>query len=398
MKRAILWAVLPCAAGCTDTKDPITGTQSIGVELVSPSDPGEISRRLPDTMRSVTVNLTAYDADHNVDTSFENQLQIYAQFLGTLTPSLSEEPNAPALYKVAMTDGVAKNVTLTLPPVFGQTTLWVDDGQAANPTYATGTSPVLWFRDPTIADLQTPVSETALDALTNSPLNLKQVTVSSSRYGANGRLVVTSVYTQGYTVADVNCADANGTPPCVAGNYDHMVVFSFSAPTDQTGKLLQVGQVIDSFTGGVSEFNGLTEMSFPSTMASSSAVDLRRLPAPATFSSSWFGALSNPDGRINFERHEAGPIEVLNAKVCDLDDDFTTYGQWKIDPAGVGGNCDGNANVLNVVTTGVISGFDPSSAVGKTAPRIVGILRPVEIGSFNVWIIYPRTAADLTLQ
>jgi hypothetical protein len=28
----------------------------------------------------------------------------------------------------------------------------------------------------------------------------------------------------------------------------------------------------------------------------------------------------------------------------------------------------------------------------------VGTLRPVNIGSFNVWIVYPRSAADLTLQ
>jgi hypothetical protein len=36
--------------------------------------------------------------------------------------------------------------------------------------------------------------------------------------------------------------------------------------------------------------------------------------------------------------------------------------------------------------------------VGKTLPRVVGTLRPVNIGTFNVWIVYPRSAADLTLQ
>jgi hypothetical protein len=36
--------------------------------------------------------------------------------------------------------------------------------------------------------------------------------------------------------------------------------------------------------------------------------------------------------------------------------------------------------------------------VGKTLPRLVGNLRPINIGSFNVWIIYPRSAADFTLQ
>ena len=34
---------------------------------------------------------------------------------------------------------------------------------------------------------------------------------------------------------------------------------------------------------------------------------------------------------------------------------------------------------------------------GMTVTRVVGVLRPVNIGSFNVWIIYPRDSADLTL-
>ena len=40
--------------------------------------------------------------------------------------------------------------------------------------------------------------------------------------------------------------------------------------------------------------------------------------------------------------------------------------------------------------------FDPAAAVGQTLPRVVGILRPVNIGSFNVWIIYPRAMSDLS--
>jgi hypothetical protein len=83
--------------------------------------------------------------------------------------------------------------------------------------------------------------------------------------------------------------------------------------------------------------------------------------------------------------------------VCELDDEYETFRQWKLDPAGVGGDCSNNGNVLNVITTGVISDFDPAALVGKTLPRVVGVLRPVEIGDFNVWIIFPRSEADLTL-
>jgi len=392
MKHILLLLAL---AGCVEHKPGVTGTQSIGVELVSPASPGDKLHRLADGARTITVNLTAYDAAFAVDTTFDRDVQVYAQFLGTLTPELG---STPALATFHMTAGRAMAQTLMLPPVLGPTTLWVDDGADADPTYATGASPTLWYRDPTIADLQTPPRETALDALTASPLQNKQVTVDSSRYGANGRLVVTSVFSQGYTVSDVQCIDAAGTPPCTAKAYDHVEVFSFSAPFDGNGNAIQEGQVIDGFAGGVSEFNGLTEIGFPVTFATSTATTPDRRPAavkldPAT----WFGPLSASDGIINFERNEAGAIEIDGGKVCNLDSDYVTFKQWKLDPTGTGGDCSGNRNVLNVITTGVISDLDPATLVGKTLPRVVGILRPVEIGTFNVWIIFPRSHADLTL-
>jgi len=200
-------------------------------------------------------------------------------------------------------------------------------------------------------------------------------------------------------VSDVQCSDPSGAPPCTTQAYDHVEVFSFSAPRDQRGKLLRQGQVIDGFSGGVAEFNGLTEIGFPVTFATNDAVVPERLPAPVVFDKdTWFLPLSNPQGMINFERNEAAPIEVRGATVCDLDDDYVTFKQWKIDPLGVGGDCSNNRNVLNVITAGVVADVEPATLVGKTVPRVVGVVRPVEIGSFNVWIIFPRSAADLTLQ
>ncbi len=402
-------------AGCVDHQGGITGTQSIGVELVSPMDPGDLQHRLPDTLRAITVNLTAYDEAFEVDSSFERDVEVYAQFFGTVTPtptldSLTQMVPEP-LATFHLTAGKVMNQTVTLPLVFGPTTLWIEDGPKPisssnrkvdptyHPTYATGTSPTLWFRDLFIADIQTPAVETALNALVDSPLENKQITVDSSRYGDAGRLVVTSVFSQGYTVSDVKCSDASGAPPCVAAPYDHIEVFTFGAPIDQLGRPLQQGQLIDEFAGGISEFDGLTEIGFPSTIANSDAVNRGWLPAPVMFDSTWFGPVTDPQGKgmINFERNEAGPIEVDGAVVCMLDKDYTTFSQWKLDPSGTGGDCSGNRNVINVVTTGVIAGLDPATLVGKTLPRVVGILRPVELSSFDVWIIYPRTADDLTL-
>lgn len=399
----------PLAAGCTEHRGHgLVGTQSIEVTLVAPADPGAIDRLLPDTLRTAVVDLTARDADGEIDPTFTKEVRVYTQFLGTLTPPLEQLP--PNL--IMMTSGVATNQTITLPPrVFGKTTLWVDDGEGSGSEYVpgrvAGASPDLWFRDPVIADLQTPRDEMGLDALTRTPLQDKQIAVRKSRYGARGRLVITSVFSQGYTVSDVQCADDTGAPPCVAQAYDHALVFTFSAGRGSDGHVLAEGEAIGGFAGGLTEFNGLTEVGFPTTFTPlyndangdgvNDAIDRARMPAPALLQTSWFGALSEPAGRINFERNEAGLIEIRGGVVCPLDDDYATYKQWKLDPAGVGGaNCAGD-NLVNVITAGVVSSVDPAALVGKALPRVVGILRPVSVGSFNVWIVYPRGAGDLDL-
>ena len=381
------YAALVLLVACTDTRPPITGTQSLKVDVVTPADLGTFDRRLPAGMTNVTMMLTALGPDGQPDTSYANKLAVYVEFLGTLTPYLGGTP----LATVTMTGGKG-TLTAKLPPTYGATTLWFDDGTDPKATYATGISPTLWFRDPFIADIETPVSETAIDAFEAAPLDSKNIDVRVSRYGAKGRLVVTSVYAQGYTVADVQCADAAGTPPCTSGDYDYVDVFSFSAPLDQSKRFISEGQVIDGFAGGVTEFDGLTEIGFPQTfsMADNPVVNKAMEPKPVKIDTSWFTT-----NKINFERNEAGAIEVDNGKVCPLDDDYTTFKQWKIDPAGNAdpATCSGS-NVINVISSGVVP-TDPATLAGKTVKSLVGILRPINIGNFNVWIVYPRSAADL---
>ena len=408
MKLALAFGAL-VAAGCTEHRGHgLTGTQSIEVTLVSPADPGAIDRRLPDTMRTLVVDLAAKDADNQIDPSFTKQVRVYTQFLGTLTPPLEQVPPTTIL----MRDGVAAGQTIVLPArVFGPTTLWIDDGEGANADYVpgriAGASPTLWFRDPFVSDLQTPRDEMALDALTVTPLQDKQIAVRASRHGAAGRLIITSVFSQGYTVSDVQCNGAE-PPACTAGAYDHAMVFTFSAGRGSDGHVLEEGELIQGFAGGLSEFNGLTEVGFPQTFTPAfkdannddvnDAIDRARLPAPAVVQVSWFGPLTSPDGRINFERNEAGLIEIRDGMVCPLDDEYETYKQWKLDPAGMGGaNCMGD-NLINVITAGTVASLDPATLVGRKLPSVVGALRPVNLSGFNVWIIYPRGMSDLDLQ
>jgi len=397
MRLSLLASVVALGA-CVEHRGPITGTQSLQIDLVSPADPGSIDVRLPDGARAVTASVTALGPDGQIDATFHNTVQVYAQYLGTLTPYFGGAP----LATVNMTAGKGM-VSLMLPAAFGPTTLWFDDGADSDATYATGVSPTLWYRDPFIADLRTPISETGVGAFEVGPVDGKNVAVNASRFGARGRLVITSVYAQGYTLSDVQCADTSGTPPCtfqpqpsgVLG-YDSIDIYSYSAPLDQQKRFLNEGQTTDGFAGGVSEFDGLLEIGFPQTFvgcntgdANCPDVNKAREPAPVVFDATWFTTT------ILFKRNESNMIEVDNAIVCPLDSDYASYKQWKLDPSGVGGaNCSGK-NLINVISTGIA--LDPSTLVGKTIPRVVGNERSVNIASFHVWIIYPRGLSDFTL-
>jgi hypothetical protein len=420
MRNVLLLALI---AACTTTDPGLKGTQSLQVKLDAPTDPGSENSRIDfATNSTATIEVTAIDVDGNIDTTFDNTVGVYVNYLGTLTPYLCDpindevnpSPECPTtpLATITMANGVSTAPTaVPLPPVFGPATLWVDDGQdMTSPTYAVGTSDTLWYRDPFIADTQDPgnvnlSNQLAVEqALDTSPLAGKNVSVLSSRYGANGRLVVTSVFAQGYTVADVQCTDANGTPPCVSKPYDYEEVFSFSAPEDQNGCFLLEGQTIDGFAGGMSDFDGLTEVGFPQTfVAQTSDMDCTKVtsnpamePTTTVVDSTWFTG----SGQIQFEENEAGAIEVDNAVMCNLDSDYDEFSQWKVDPAGVGGDCSRNDNVINIIASDMIQGLDTAkltSLQGQAIPKIVGILRPINIGSFNVWLIFPRGNADVQL-
>jgi hypothetical protein len=376
--RAGLGALLLLGA-CTEEKPLELGTTSLRVVVTAPASLGSPQMRLPDGERNVSVEITALDARGNLDPSLTGDLDVYVQFLGSLTPDPSKgEP----LQTIPMTAGTA-TATLPLDVAYGRTILWVEDVRREGATYATGVSPDIWLREPFLEDVSKPADEASAAAFERSPLQSKQVKVSTSYFGDAGQLVVTGVYAQGYTVSDVGPGGA--TRP-----YGHLLVFTFGKPRAEDGREIKVGHVVKDVAGGVSEFNGLTELNFPATNLTEASPDGASVPAPALLDPAWLASTSGAGGMINLERLESALVRVEGGKVCALDDDYTTYGQWKLD---VGQGC---KKAFNVITKGQIADFDPAPYVGQTLPKVVGTLRAVNIGSFHVWIVQPRVLADIT--
>lgn len=367
--------------GCVEHVPIEHETTSLRVMVTSPTVLGSAADPLPDSTKTVTIAVQALDQAGHIDQLFTAPVQVYLHSLGVL----STKP-----VTVSLANGTGTG-TIPLPLLYGETYLWVEDGlaQADHPaSFATGTSPPLWFRGVFLDDVSHP-DETKASALSVSPLEGKQVRILGSKFGANGRIVVTAVYSSGYTASDVDCT----TLPCVAAPYGHIFAYSSSRPRDTSGNDLQVGHTLASLGGGIQEFNGFTEMNFPDQKIADpnprSTPSETYLPEPVVIT----GAMLNDNSmeqKLRMESNESGLVALVDATVCALDSDYTRYSQWKVD---VGAGC---ATPVNVISAGQVNGFDPAMYVGKRLRRIVGTLKGVNLSSRNIWIVQPRRSSDIT--
>jgi hypothetical protein len=190
----------------------------------------------------------------------------------------------PATHEyVTITDGVAENVHVYLAQSIGESYIWVEDTGAGHvmepfgpcnngidddkdgfidvadpdcfgpddPTeerasYATGLSPALYFETPRIWHLQ------YTDQVSTSPLTGQNV------YVDKGSMIVTNVVANGFFVTDLNdnmpVLDDLVTP----GYYNSFFFYTFNKPEG-----IRYGDLLCNFSGGVVEYEGNTQMTFP---------------------------------------------------------------------------------------------------------------------------------------
>jgi hypothetical protein len=376
---SLLALSLVAAAGCVIDETSHERTTSLRVTVTAPGDLGSEATRLSDETREVSFSVQAIGRQGQPDLHFHAPVDVYVHTLGDLTSTAT---------RVELRGGAGAG-TITMPLSFGKTFLWIEDvtdTELRQATYATGTSPILWYREPFLTDISTPDPRGSVSSqLRFSRLTGKQVRVTGSRHGAAGRLLVTAVYADGYGVSDVRYGQ-----PSVSEPYGHVFVYSFGRPIDIRGRSVHVGQTLKWVEGGVVEFNGFTELNFPSQEIDDLMGDPSFLPEPVLIDREWLRSGANQN-LLKMEEQESGLMRIENAIVCSLDTDYERFKQWKVN---IGLGC---GTAVNVITASQITSFDPAAYVGKTIPRITGMLRAVNLGSLNVWILLPRSASDLVL-
>ena len=243
------------------------------------------------------------------------------------------------------------------------------------------------------------------EALFRSPLEDKQVTVNASQATARtAGSIVTSVFAQGYTVSDVHVRRERHAAVHRRRATTTSMVFSFSrAARSGLGAVLEVGQVIDGFAGGRLRVQRPHRDRLPADVRrpdDAATSNPARLPAPRAVRPDVVRCRSAIRcGRINFEKQRGRRrSRSINGDGVPARRGLrrrTSSGSSIRRVAGDCGTCD-DRHQRDHDRRDLRA--RPATLVGKTGcTRVVGVLRPVSIGSFNVWIIYPRSAADVTL-
>jgi len=347
--------LLLAAGGCVRQVDAdITGPLSFEVTLVG-GDTGTPGDPLPFSREPLTyiIDVRALDEGGATAEWWSGEAHLDIRPRGAVAVGFS-----PWFEVVG---GVATGVEVVVERVHSSATIWVEDpGRDGAGSYATGLSPDLFFRNPTIRNCQ----ETEIHL--TSALRGDFVEIDLEEREA----VVTGKSRNGFYLTDL-------TEPGL--HFSSIFVYTFSRPD------VEVGDMVTALRGTVEEFFGFTELCFPSWKVEGTAP----LPAPVEIDAADVGV------DLALEPYESALVEVRNVVVCPPGEGFFGYGQWAVlvDPSG---NCQTGNGAINVVSAYTVPAVDPTQLAGRTIERIAGNLS-YHMAAKPGWIINVRGPEDIDL-
>lgn len=426
------WVVAAAALlpACGEPGQLPAGPLGFRVALTA-GDPGRPEARLPFSLEGVTYTLDIEAMP--VEAFREGWVAIRSQPGDVLAV---EYPGA-IRGNVQLHGGRAAGVRVTVAKLYGDARLWVedlgfvpgpavgaacrngldDDGDGridygADPgcayanddtesegSHAVGLSPVLYYANPRIADVQ---------GLTSiPPLDGRSVQIDA------GDMIVTRVSVDGLYVTDIS--ETRG--------YNHLFAFNFNTPAG-----VRVCDKLRTLGGIVGEFYGYTELNYPSWTRDPDWPRPERpgpaecpVPAPVEITRALL------DNAVAMESLEAGLIQVSGGQItprfedCDYNrngdiewdtaeetcadecsaaldcselSQYRSYGQFSVVTPGATAAERGKIQVL---TREAVPDFDAPAHAGETVALIRGTLSQVEFLDVP-WILEVRCRDDLVLS
>lgn len=420
MSRRGLYALFASALllhGCVHRKSPTAGRISSLEMVLRDPDPSALgSPQKPISAPHVVFDITAVDEQgapigHDVD------VQVFLSFGGVKTGALaacgSDDSGNLPIATVHLPGGQVLNYGLDLPQAFGSATIWLDELT----DHATGASPTIYFRNPYIAEVQTPPDVNAPNASFCSPFNGKFITFDETAM-PTGKLVVSSVFGNAFTVTDTSYGDY--------AHFNTIYLYAFGKPPNY----IVPGRVLSKFSGNISKFIGFTELNFPLFDATKDLADLPPPYALASADTSNLPKLISLDaGTVTLTGKECDPFPdnpTNDPNVQRTRDSWTKFNQFVLDGDGTCGTFTNFAVELPAKQLGT---FDPLANREKMV-QVTGMLRnnsgqnpvldvnnmPISCDAtnpcvkgncvegqcvknpFNFWTIVPRTPADVVVQ
>lgn len=208
------------------------------------------------------------------------------------------------LAQVPLSGGQATGVRVGLDTpnlfgIFGTVALTLEEPG----TRAQGATPPIYFPNPTVQRLMKPLNPAAKNATYCSPYLGRQVVIEPASAGS---LVVSSVFANALSVSD------SATP-----DWGSMYVYVFGQPSRE----LVPGRVVQSISGSIAKFNGMTQVANPVVRATDE-IKLDRVPAPVTLLPDW-----RPKGAAydttRLGKLIAAPVTVSGI-MCDVQDEMAS--------------------------------------------------------------------------
>ncbi len=373
---ALLLALCPLLlTGCPDRSAPAMheGLTSFKVSVTSES--GSKKERLNTNGDfDLTVTVKALDETGELMKDYDGVVRF------KMKPGLFSErcegdlhlDDDPGSVEVEMKDGQLKDQKLSVVRSWGDAVVWVEDTE----TLVTGVSQTVYLKLPTLAGVQRPAHSRAVIESSYADLCVayEQLDLApppdnspwqyNSVYLSKAPLVVTHSQIGGFFVTDLNEPE-----------FGNIYVYTRGIPR------LKRGDRLLYLSGSITEFYGLTELSFPAY-----AVDCHNytMPEPRLLNTYLL------DCAQEMEKYEGGLVRMENiSPSATIDEEsYLNYAQWPAyAPDGA---------MITLSTEAAMPGFDPRlpEAQKQTFKSITGILRQ-HYSANPEWILVPRDACDI---
>lgn len=332
--------LLLLACTITETRERIEPS-FVSVTLDT-TETGTQDAPIPFSSAPVSVGLSLQTLDvHQQPYAFNGQMTV------SVRPAiLDSDP------RVTVVDGKWSG-TVQFHSAFGSTRVWFTDDLPSDdrvtPGYGTGVSDELWYRWPTIAEMQT-TDDHETNQLDHEFAELRM---------DDRQVVVTATDSAGFWVTDL--ADP-------AGSYNNLYVYTFNKPDDDIAVGVQIVQM-----GGINqEYLASTQLSNPVYAVGTATLT----PYPAIELDDTTACDNDAMERLEGAQVRASNSSIPSTFTEDSEDyqDYLDYGQWPI----AVGSC-----TIYAESGSTAPDFHPDEHAGETFTYVEGMLKEV----YGKWVL-----------